>query len=66
LVDRASIQEHIYGRAGIATGNVLNNPERYRSTKTKWEFDIAKADQVLETGGWKRGPDGIRGRKLTV
>jgi peptide/nickel transport system substrate-binding protein len=69
LVDRASIQEHIYGRAGIATGNVLNNPERYRSKTTKWEFNIEKANQLLEGGGWKRGPDGTRrknGKKLSL
>jgi peptide/nickel transport system substrate-binding protein len=68
LVDRAGIQEHIYGRAGIATGNVLNNPERYRSKNTAWEFNVEKASQILEAGGWKRGPDGIRakdGRKLS-
>jgi peptide/nickel transport system substrate-binding protein len=68
LIDRASIQEHIYGRTGVATGNVLNNPERYRSKNTNWDYNIDKANQVLEAGGWKRGPDGIRtknGRKLS-
>jgi peptide/nickel transport system substrate-binding protein len=68
LVDRAGVQEHIYGRAGIVTGNVINNPERYRSRNTTWEFNVEKASQILEAGGWKRGPDGIRakdGRKLS-
>jgi peptide/nickel transport system substrate-binding protein len=68
LVDRASVQEHIYGRTGILTGNFLNYPERYRSNNTKWEFNIEKASQLLEAGGWKRGPDGIRvkdGKKLS-
>src|SRR5204863_177249 len=31
LTDRRSIQEHIYGRTGIATGNFLNEPPRFRS-----------------------------------
>ncbi len=69
LVDRASVQEHIYGRTGILTGNFLNDPERYRSNTTKWEFNVEKANQLLEAGGWKRGPDGIRakdGRKLRL
>ena len=69
LVDRASVQEHIYGRTGILTGNFLNYPERYRSNTTTWEFNIEKANQVLEAAGWKRGPDGIRakdGRKLRL
>jgi peptide/nickel transport system substrate-binding protein len=69
LVDRASIQEHIYGRTGVATGNVLNNPARYRSNNTKWEFNIEKANQLLDAGGWKREPDGVRakdGKKLSL
>ena len=69
LVDRQSVQDHVYGRLGAATGNFLDNPERYRSANTKWEFDVAKANHVLEAGGWARGPDGIRakgGRKLKL
>jgi peptide/nickel transport system substrate-binding protein len=69
LVDRASTQEHIYGRTGVATGNFLNNPERVRSKNTKWEFNIEKANQVLEAAGWKKGADGIRakdGKKLKL
>jgi peptide/nickel transport system substrate-binding protein len=62
LVDRASVQAYIYGRTGIATGNFINNPKKYVSPNTKWEFDIAKANQVLEDAGWKRGPDGIRAK----
>jgi peptide/nickel transport system substrate-binding protein len=60
LVDRASIQEQIYGRTGISTANFLNAPERFRSKSTKWEFSIDKANQVLDAAGWKRGGDGIR------
>jgi peptide/nickel transport system substrate-binding protein len=69
LVDRASVQEHIYGRTGVATGNFVNAPERFVSKNTKWEFNIDKANQVLEQAGWKRGPDGIRakdGKKLKL
>jgi peptide/nickel transport system substrate-binding protein len=67
LVDRKSVEDHIYGRTGNATGNFLNNPERVRSKNTKWEFNIEKASQLLEDAGWKKGPDGIRakdGKKL--
>src|SRR5437016_2456030 len=69
LVDRASVQEHSYGRTGLATGNFLNNPERFRSKNTKWEFNVEKASQMLEAAGWKRGPDGIRvkdGKRLKL
>jgi peptide/nickel transport system substrate-binding protein len=67
LVDRASVQEQIYGRTGIATANFLNAPEKFRSKNTRFEFNVDKANKVLDEAGWKRGPDGIRakdGKKL--
>ncbi|HUK06009.1 MAG TPA: peptide ABC transporter substrate-binding protein, partial [Burkholderiales bacterium] len=67
LVDRKAIEDNIYGRTGLATANFLNNPERYRSKNTKWEFNVDKANALLEQAGWKRGADGVRakdGRKL--
>jgi peptide/nickel transport system substrate-binding protein len=67
VVDRKSIQEFVYGRAGVATSNFINNPPRFRSPNTKWEFNLDKANQVLEAAGWKKGGDGIRekgGKKL--
>ena len=69
LVDRASVEKYIYGRTGVATGNFLNNPERFVSKNTKWEFNVDKANQLLEEAGWKRGPDGVRakdGKKLKL
>jgi peptide/nickel transport system substrate-binding protein len=67
LVDRQSIQDHIYGRTGVATRNFLNNPQRFRSPNNAFEFSVEKANRVLDAAGWKRGPDGVRardGRKL--
>jgi peptide/nickel transport system substrate-binding protein len=69
LVDRASVEKYIYGRTGVATGNFLNSPERFVSKNTKWEFNVDKANQLLEEAGWKRGPDGVRakdGKKLKL
>src|SRR5437588_7241147 len=62
LVDRASVQTHIYGRTGVATGNFVNNPPRFVSKNTKWEFNIEKANQLLDQAGWARGPDGVRAK----
>ena len=62
LVDRKGVQDFIYGRGGIATSNFLNNPVRFRSPNTKFEFNIDKANAVLEAAGWKRGADGIRAK----
>jgi peptide/nickel transport system substrate-binding protein len=69
LVDRASVEAHIYGRTGLATGNFINNPSRFVSKNTRWEFNIDKANQVLDEAGWQRGPDGVRakdGKKLKL
>ncbi|HSI01385.1 MAG TPA: peptide ABC transporter substrate-binding protein [Reyranella sp.] len=67
LVDKDSVEKHIYGRAGIATANFVNNPARLASKTTKYEFNVDKAIEVLEKAGWKKGGDGVRekdGRKL--
>ncbi len=69
LVDRASIQEHLMGRTGQITANFLNAPERFRSRNTSWEFNVDKANQLLDQAGWARGADGIRakdGRRLKM
>ena len=68
-VDRDGVQKFIYGRTGIATANFLNNPQRFVSKNTKFEFNPDKAAQVLEAAGWKKGADGIRekgGKKLKL
>ena len=62
LIDRASVQKFIYGRAGVATANFLNNPERFRSKNNSFEFNIDKANEILEAAGWKKGSDGIRAK----
>jgi peptide/nickel transport system substrate-binding protein len=62
LIDRASIEKFIYGRTAFATANFLNNPERFRSKNTKFEFNIEKANGILEAAGWKKGADGVRAK----
>jgi peptide/nickel transport system substrate-binding protein len=62
LVDRKAVHDHIYGRTGIITANFLNNPPPFVSKNTRWEFNIEKANKVLDAAGWKRGADGIRGK----
>jgi peptide/nickel transport system substrate-binding protein len=69
LVDRQAIQNYIYGRAGRATANFVNNPARFRSPNLRFEFNIAKARALLDSAGWQPGRDGIRekaGRKLKL
>ena len=62
LVDRASIQEHLVGRTGQITANFLNAPDRFRSQSLTWEFNVDKANQILDQAGWARAADGIRAK----
>jgi peptide/nickel transport system substrate-binding protein len=62
LVDRAAVQEQIYGRLGQTSANFLNAPPRFQSRNNRWEFNVDRANQVLDAAGWKRGADGIRAR----
>jgi peptide/nickel transport system substrate-binding protein len=67
LVDKGSVEKFIYGRTGNATANFVNNPEKFRSKNTKYEFNVDKANEILDKAGWKKGSDGIRekdGKKL--
>ncbi len=62
LIDRNSLEQFIYGRGGPATSNFLNNPPRFRSPNTSFEFNLAKANEILDGAGWVRGRDGIRAK----
>jgi peptide/nickel transport system substrate-binding protein len=62
LIDRKGIGENIYGRGAVVSSNFLNNPPRFRSPNTRFEFNIDKANQVLDAAGWRRGADGIRAK----
>jgi peptide/nickel transport system substrate-binding protein len=62
LVDRAAIQEEIYGRGGQTSANFLNAPSRFYSRNTRWEFSVDKANQLLDAAGWRRGADGVRAK----
>jgi peptide/nickel transport system substrate-binding protein len=67
LVDKVSVEKYIYGRTGSATANFVNNPERFRSKTTSYEFNVDKANAILDKAGWAKGADGIRakdGKKL--
>lgn len=67
LIDRDSIQKFIYGRGGTATASFVNQPAKFKSKKLKYEFNIEKANKILDEAGWVRGSDGIRakdGKKL--
>ena len=67
LADRKGIEDFIFGRTGSASSNFLNAPSKVRSPNTKFEFNVDKANQILDAAGWKRGTDGVRekdGKKM--
>lgn len=67
LIDNKSVEQHIYGRTGVATRDFLYNPPPFRSKNNPIEFNVDKANDILEKAGWKKGADGIRakdGKKL--
>ena len=67
IIDNKSIEQHIYGRTGPATRDFLNNPAKFRSKENPVDFNVDKANDILEKAGWKKGADGIRakdGKKL--
>jgi peptide/nickel transport system substrate-binding protein len=64
LVDRDSIQKDIWGLQADTTGNFMNRPP-FVSPNTRWEFNVDKANALLDAAGWKRGADGIRAKDGT-
>ena len=65
VIDRASMQEQLYGRAGQATANYVNAPSRFQSKNTRWEFNVDKANAAPRPGGLeaRRRRDPRQGRQ---
>jgi peptide/nickel transport system substrate-binding protein len=60
--DRMTIVKQLYGDGllGNPTSNVLTTPTGLQSKNTTAEFNIEKANKILDEAGYKRGGDGIR------
>ena len=54
LVDRKSVEDHIYGRTGVATGNFLNNPERFRSKEHEMGIQCREGEPAARSGGLEK------------
>jgi peptide/nickel transport system substrate-binding protein len=59
-VDRTTIARRIMGRVGEATANILTMPPPLASPNTRIEYDLSRANQILDAAGYARAPDGIR------
>ena len=62
LFDREGIQQVVWGRTAAATTSYINRPAQFRSTNIRREFNVDKANALLDTTGWKRGSDGLRAK----
>lgn len=52
----------LFPRTAVPTTNFLHSPARYRSPHIRREFNVDRANALLDAAGWKRGPDGVRTR----
>ena len=60
-IDRQTIATQLYGEAGQVATNFLVAPDKYASSNTDYEFDLAKAAKLLDDAGWKdTNGDGVR------
>ncbi|WP_036484871.1 peptide ABC transporter substrate-binding protein [Myxosarcina sp. GI1] len=60
-IDRDTIAEQLYGITGKATPNFLVAPEQYVSNNTSYEYNLNRANQLLDEAGWKdTNGNGIR------
>ena len=59
-IDKETMVKQLYGPTGEVTHNVLTTPGNLASKSTKHEFNIEKANKILDDAGYKKGGDGIR------
>jgi len=58
--DRERVATEFYGAGQPATANILTGYEPFESPNTSWKFNLEKAAQVLEDGGWTLNDKGVR------
>lgn len=59
-IPRDVIAEQLYGPAGTATGYTMNESPEYMPPGITWEYDLDRANQLLDEAGAARGGGGIR------
>jgi peptide/nickel transport system substrate-binding protein len=68
-VNRQLIVESLYGPQGDVGLYYLFNPKKYVPDGGTWEYNLDKANQLLDEAGWRRGSDGTRqkdGKRMKV
>ena len=59
-IDRETMAKQLYGPTGEAAANVLTTPTTSPRRTPQLEFNIDKANKLLDEAGYKKGGDGIR------
>ncbi|MEA5509223.1 peptide ABC transporter substrate-binding protein [Crocosphaera sp. UHCC 0190] len=60
-IDRDTISNQLYGVTGKPTANFLILPQEYNSPNTSYQFNLEKANELLDKAGWKdTNNDGTR------
>ncbi len=69
-IDRATLRDKVGHGIGILQESIASPAAPYSDQNiAKVPFDLAKANQILDSAGWRRGADGIRvksGIKLSL
>jgi peptide/nickel transport system substrate-binding protein len=58
--DRETVISVLYGRGGVVTANIINDPPQFRSSANKAEYNLDKAKALLDEAGWRAGAGGTR------
>lgn len=62
-IDRRTIIDKVYQGVGVLQEQPAPKISAYWDPNiAQVPFDIAKANQILDAAGWKRGPDGVRAK----
>ena len=60
-IDRDTIAKQLYGVTGKVTSNFLVAPQKYVSPNTSYEYNLERANQLLDSAGWRdTNGNGIR------
>jgi len=56
-VDRQQIADKLYGPSEHPTANMLDGLKSLSSPNTSWEYDLDKANKILDDAGWTKEGD---------
>jgi len=67
-IDRKVMAEQLYGQGGSVANYYAVVPKEILGN-TQWKLDAARANQLLDEAGWRKGGDGVRtkdGKRMKI